>query len=204
MRPPVPTTLPSVAFPSGIHVGERKSERRHAGNVLAPGVREVAAAQLPRALEQMADHRAAREAVDVTGCPAVLVHERRHEQRRIGDAAGDDDVGAAGERRQHRLRAEIGVGRHDGSVVRQRKARLHGGRIEIERIEYVVPGHGSDLDGNAHALRDRDDRVAPRQRIGGAQIADEADSLPGEHRQQRLDAFGQPRIEAALRIAPSS
>ena len=70
MRPPVPTTLPSVAFAVGVDVGERKAEVRHAGNVLAPGIGEVAAAQLPRAFEQMPDGRAAREAVDVVGRPA--------------------------------------------------------------------------------------------------------------------------------------
>ena len=45
--------------------------------------------------------------------------------------------------------------------------------------------------------------TAAPSRIGGAQIADEANSLPGEYWQERLDAFGQPGVEAADWIVPS-
>ena len=47
------------------------------------------------------------EAVPVVPRPTVLVRERREEQRRVGDAAGDDDVGALGERVGDRTRAEV-------------------------------------------------------------------------------------------------
>ena len=70
MRPPVPATLPSDRVAVRVDVGERKSEVGHAGNLLAARVREVAAAQLPRALEQVADRGAAREAVDVVRAPS--------------------------------------------------------------------------------------------------------------------------------------
>ena len=48
-----------------------------------------------------------REPVPVVPRPAVLVHERREEQRRVGDPAGDHDVGALRERVGDRTRAEV-------------------------------------------------------------------------------------------------
>ena len=49
----------------GIDVRERKAQVRHVRHFLAPGIGEIAAAQLTRAFEQVADGGAAREAVDV-------------------------------------------------------------------------------------------------------------------------------------------
>ena len=74
MRPPVPATLPSDRVAVGVDVRERKAEIGHVRDLLAAGIGEVAAAELPRAFEQMADRGAARETVDVVRGPAVLVH----------------------------------------------------------------------------------------------------------------------------------
>ena len=52
-----------------------------------PVARVVAAEALARALEQVADEDAGGEPVPVVPRPAVLVRERREEQRRVGDAA---------------------------------------------------------------------------------------------------------------------
>ncbi len=112
----------------GVDVGEREAQVRHVGNLLAAGVREVTAAELPRAFEQMTDGGAARESIDVVQGPAELVHQRCHEQRRIGDATREDDVGATRERGQHGFRAKVCIGRHDGTERRQRHARLQRGR----------------------------------------------------------------------------
>jgi len=71
---------------------------REVGHVLDAGIGEVAAGDLARAFEQMADHRPAAEALPVVEGPAERVDERREHERGIGDAAGDDHVGAGGER----------------------------------------------------------------------------------------------------------
>ena len=79
-----------------------------------PGVRErppvagvVAAQALARALEQVADEDARGQPVPVVPGPAVLVGERCEEQRRVGDPAGDHDVGALRERVGDRSGAEV-------------------------------------------------------------------------------------------------
>ena len=67
----------------------------------------VAAETLAGALEQVTDEDARGEPVPVVPRPAVLVRERREEQRRVGDPAGDHDVGALRERVGDRARAEV-------------------------------------------------------------------------------------------------
>jgi hypothetical protein len=150
------------------------------------------------------DRGAARKAFDVVGRPAVLVHEGCDEQRWIRDPPGDDDVRTACERGQQRFRAEIRVGGHDRRVGRERNAALQRARGKIERIEHVVAGDRRDLDGNAQAARDVDDRVGRRQRIGRAEIADERDAASLDDGQKRLDALGQASIVAACRITPAA
>ena len=55
----------------------------------------------------MADEDPGRKPVPVVPRPTVLVRERREEQRRVGDPAGDHDVGALRERVGDRPRAEV-------------------------------------------------------------------------------------------------
>ena len=69
----------------------------------------------------------------------MLVDRRRQEQRRVGDAAGDDDVGADRERRQQRIDAEIGIGGDQPTVSRQRLARLQRGRAGSIRSNTSSP-----------------------------------------------------------------
>ena len=104
-----------------------------------------------------------REAVPVVPGPAVLVHERREEQRRVGDPPGDHDVGALRERVDDRARAEVrrreqrrrretssnGVA---GVEVRERLAVL--GVQRGEPAEHVVADDGRDRDaGDARVAR---------------------------------------------------
>ena len=171
MRPPVPATLEKVASPSGVTSAKGKPRFAIPGNVLAAGVGEIAAAQLARAFEQMANRGAACEAIDVIGRPPELVHERRNEQRGIGNATGDHDIGAARERGHQRLRAQIGIGRHERRVVRERKSAFHRRRVEIEHVQHVVAGHRGHFDRDPEAFRDGDDRIGRGERIGRAEIA---------------------------------
>ncbi len=92
-------------------------------HVDAAGAGEKAAADLRGAFEQVADEDALAEARPVVGAPAEAVHQRR--QRRVGDAAGDDDIGAGGKRRQQRIGTEVGVGR-DEAVAEIRRTRRAG------------------------------------------------------------------------------
>ena len=76
-----------------VDLGDRERDSQRIG-VLPPRARVVAARDLAAALEQVADDDTGGEPVPVVPRPAELVHERRDEQRRVGDPARDDDVGA--------------------------------------------------------------------------------------------------------------
>jgi hypothetical protein len=144
----------------GVDVREREAEAREPGHVLAAGIGVVAAAQLAGALEQVAHYRAAGQALDVVGRPTECVHQRRDEERRVGDAAGDDDLCAAVDRGQQRVRAEIGIRGHDRAVRGQWLAGLERAHVVVDRVEHIVAGDGRDARGHAEAARDRDDRSA--------------------------------------------
>lgn len=100
----------------GLHLGQRKAHLVQPGNVHKPRVSNVAATDLGRAPEQMADHDALPQALPVVRRPAKAVHERRQEQRRVGHTPRDHDIGAGLQRGQQGIRAEVGVGRDQAPV----------------------------------------------------------------------------------------
>jgi hypothetical protein len=59
----------------------------------------------------MAEAVAATEVEVVERIPAELVHHRRHEDRRVGDAAGDHDLRTGLQRLDDGLGAEVDLGR---------------------------------------------------------------------------------------------
>ncbi len=79
------------------------------GDIFIAGIGEVSAGELAGAFEQMSDDGALAEEVPVVERPAEFVNEWREEERGIGDAAGEYDVGAIVERLEERRDAEIGV-----------------------------------------------------------------------------------------------
>ena len=160
----------------------------------------VAAGDLARAFEQMAHHGAARHAVEIVGLPAVLVGGGRQKQRRIGDAAGDDHVGAGGERGQQRIDAEIRVGRHQPFVRRQRPAGFEHAIGRPHQFQHVVAGHRGDLDIELAAFGDFDDQVRRRDRIGGAHVGDQPHALLLDHRQQQFHAPREQHVVAFRRL----
>ena len=93
----------------GLALSDRERDAQRVG-VGPPRPRVVAARDLPAALEKVADDDTGGETVPVVPGPLVLVHERREEQRRVGDPTGDDDVRAGIERFDDRPSTEIGVG----------------------------------------------------------------------------------------------
>ncbi len=131
----------------GVDLGDRVAERGEAGHVLEAGVGVVAAADLRAAFEQVAGHRRAGEAVPVVARPAEVRERRADGQRRVGDAAADDDLGAGEQRVGDRLGAEVGVGADDVEAVAARAERGAQQRA-VRRAAQVV------------ALDDRDARRA--------------------------------------------
>ena len=85
--PPVPSILVMIADPSGVDLGDREGKIPRLGDVLETGVGEIAARHLRAALHQVADAAALADEGGVEWIPAELVHHRRQEERRIGDAA---------------------------------------------------------------------------------------------------------------------
>ncbi|MCY1381783.1 hypothetical protein D9M69_697350 [compost metagenome] len=79
---------------------------------------EIAAAALARTLQQMPHREALREAVQVlrpggaAERPAQAVHQRPEEERGVGHATGDHNVGAGVQRLHDRRGAQVGVAKH--------------------------------------------------------------------------------------------
>ena len=70
----------------------------------------VAARALGATLGDVAGNRAGGQLVIVLRRPAKLVDHRAADERRVGDAAGNDDLGARGEALGHGERTDVGVG----------------------------------------------------------------------------------------------
>ena len=123
------------------------------------GVDPQAAGGLRAALDEVPGDRRRREAVEIVAeVPAELVRRRADRQRRIGDAAGDDDARAELQRLDDRLRAEVGVGADD--LVADGRERFAGVEV-VER----VPG--------------REQFVEPRQQVVAGDDADSRFAEPG-------------------------
>ncbi|MCY1530838.1 hypothetical protein D9M68_660440 [compost metagenome] len=102
----------------GGHLGQREPHAVQIGHVHMARIGQVAAADLGRAFEQMSDQQALTQAVPVVRGPAEVGHERRHKERRVGHAAGNDHVHIGLQRGQQGVGAEVGVGRDQAAVQR--------------------------------------------------------------------------------------
>ena len=144
----------------------------------------------------MADREALREPLPVVPAPAELECERPEEQRRIGDAAGKNYVGAASERLRDRLGAQVGIG--------EQQPVLHGGNVgagvEVRerltrRTQFIdaacdrVAGHDGDLRRPAFCVERFRNRFAGAFGIEPAGVENEPDLVfygkrpeLGEHR----------------------
>ncbi len=147
-----------------------------------PVARVVAAETLARAFEEVADEDARGQPVPVVEAPAVLVHERREEQRCVGDAAGDDDVGALRERVDDRARTEVrgreerrapeGLERFAGVEMREGLPALG---VQLGEVgEHVVADDGRDGDAaDAELPRGLDRGARGRGRVDPARVGDD-------------------------------
>ena len=117
----------------------------------SPVVQTVAARALRAALDDVPGDDAGGELIPARRAPAELVAKRRHRERGVGRAAGDDDVRAALERLDDRHRADVRVGgEHAIADGRERLAGVHvGERVSlsdqlVEPGEQIVAGHDAD------------------------------------------------------------
>ena len=173
--PPAAGDFVMTARAVGLHLADREADAQRI-RVLPPRPRVVAAGDLARALEQVADGDAGGQAVPVVPGPAVLVDERRDEQRRVGHPAGHHDVGALRERVDDRPGAEVDVG--EQRVGRQRQ--LVGQRAD------VVAHHGGHGEaGDARRLQRVDDGPPGGHRVDAAGVGDELGPAVDEVRQGR-------------------
>ena len=77
----------------GADFGNREADVGEIGDV-APVLEEVPAGTLRTAFENVPGDRTGGDPVPVVKCPAELVDQRTQRQPGVGDAPGDDDVGA--------------------------------------------------------------------------------------------------------------
>ena len=156
--------LPDGGAAVGRHIRDRVGEIPRMGEC-PPVAGVVAAEALARALEQVPDHDARGQAVPVVPRPTVLVRERREEERRVGDAPGDDDVGALRERVGDRARTEV-------------RGREHGRRGErVERFAGVEVRERFAV--GVQRIQAREEVVADDRRDGDAGDAERARRVDG-------------------------
>ena len=173
---------------------------REVAHVFQAGVGEVAAGQLSRALEQVADHRAAGEQRRFVERPSEGMDHRCQEQRRVGDPAGDDDVGTGGDRRQDGIDAQIGIGGDRRPEFAHWLPGLERRRVRVEPVEHVVTGDHRHLQRQPEFGCDLDHLAAGANRVGCAQVADQPAAAALEQRQQRGHACMQQRVVALVGI----
>jgi hypothetical protein len=183
-----------------LDVRMREPQGSEAGDVLPAGIGEVPAAELPRALEEVPDDGTSRDAVAVVETPLEVMNERRDEQRWVGDAPGDDDLGAARKRREERVRSQIGVRRDHGSVVAKAAAGLERRLVQIQRAEDVVPNDRGDSQGQLQPSGDLHDPPRGGERIRGAHVRQQPDSVPFDRGQEQLQAPLQQQIISSFGI----
>ena len=92
--PPLPSTLVMTARAVALDLGDREGQVPRSRHILEAGIAEVAAGDLRAAFQQVADAVAGPSRAWSSAIPAELVHHRRHEDRRVGHAARNDDLRA--------------------------------------------------------------------------------------------------------------
>ena len=148
----------------GRHLGDREAERGAHVDLGEAG--EVAAGGLGAALDDVPGHDGAGQRVEVVASPAVVRDRRPDDHRRVGDPAGDHDVGPAVQ----------GLGDAEGAEVRV-------GGEDVAELELLGPlAQVVALDVRHHdvdALLGRDLAELLRQpgRVEAAGVGDDLDAL---------------------------
>jgi len=126
----------------GADLGEGEADIRESVDVLVSGVREVSAGYLRRALQQVPDRGGWPEMAPVVRGPSEVTTQGCDEERRVGDPAGDDDIGPGLQRGQNLVRTEVGVGSDEGAADFPDGHAFVERRVGSERFRHVVAEQG--------------------------------------------------------------
>ena len=174
--PPVPSCLVMTHEPSAASSASGKpSGRAVEREALEAG--EVAAGRLGAALEDVADDDGAGQLVVLLGRPAEVGDRRADDERGVGDASGDDDVGALGESRGDAEAAEVGVGGQgalgDGVAAQVVALDVGDGRVEAEAAGDLAQLVGEPGGVEAAGVADDRDAALEREPEAVLDLADE-------------------------------
>ena len=139
-----------------VHLGDGEAQRPRPVDLLEEAV--VAAGRLRAALDDVAGGDGAGQAIPVVALPAEAPRRRADDQRRVGDAAGDDDVGAAPERLGDAPAAEVRVG---GQRFPRRAATSRSRCTKRSPAARSSPSRGIRLSPSTTAMRWRDAELLP-------------------------------------------
>ena len=176
------------------HLRHRKADTGEVGNVLEPGIGEIAAADLRAAFQHMpADHPGGHQ-VMVASVPAEFMHQGSERQRAVGRAPHKDHIRPGRRSLRHRGGAEIGVGGDDravqdiGAVENRQGADIF---IAHQRRQ-IIAKHGGDFRRTkAHRLRQFAHAMGALHRVRRAEIAYDPDA--------RRKRAGQDRSEVTVK-----
>ena len=174
-RPPVSGMLGDDEGAVGARLDDRDSRRSARSGMLRQSYRQLPPGALRAALDDVAGDDARGEPVPVVGAPAELVAQRRHRERGVGRAAGDDDVRAAlpAPRRSasdpmyafaDSTRSRIGDERLAGVHVRAARGRRD---QLVEARQQVVAGDDADREACPPRRAAARRRAPPRAHAGG-------------------------------------
>ncbi|MCY1526571.1 hypothetical protein D9M68_616030 [compost metagenome] len=184
----------------GVDLGYREAGGVHVGHVLQARYAEVAARHLQAAFQHVAGHGGASQAGPVVQAPAEVGKRGAKGERGIRHAARHHDLGARGQRLRDFGRAQVGVGAdHIQSV--QRAGQALPQQIALRRAGQRVAVHHRDA-GRGQPLLAREFGDAPggANRVGGPEVADNADAMAQAFAEHRPDQLIQQRLIAACRV----
>ena len=165
-----------------------------------PPIGEVAAGALRAAFDDMPGQCRLGQAVVVLPGPVELMHQRRADHRAVHHTAGYHDIGTQLQRLHDAGRAEVGVGGY--AHRRQGRAAEHvGDAVQLLELRLqVIPQQYGDLQRDSGLVAGRLQRGGAGLGVDPAGVADHADALALDIRQQRRQHLDEIRGIAGLGI----
>ncbi|MND63264.1 hypothetical protein D3C80_545700 [compost metagenome] len=182
---------------------DRETEAGEIGNILLAGFGVITAGDLTAAFQQVADGRALADLVPIVLRPAELMDLRGQEHRRIGNAAGDDDIRTIGKCLDHGGGTHIGVGgdEHAGHAGSRSAGFKNLGVADLEGFDDIVAGDGCNLElAEAQAGGNLANLGSAGLRICRAHIGDDLDAVLLADRQNGFETFDQQRVITLGRV----